>query len=313
LSDARSEVREARSEANAERLAEPSRVRREGTTRSRRPVALLLLLAAAAPARAAEERRKVAVLEYRAGAEGAPDLGARTAARLRKLAALTVIDPQEARRRNPRVDAQLARCAGNASCVSRAGVTVEADEVLLVAVSQLGDLVVNLQRIDVEGEKVAAQHSEVLSEGAVPEAKIDERIDEWLKKLYPPEVFKRYGFIAVTSNVDGAKVTINEKDAGETPLPDKIRVLAPRNYHVGLTRSGYLPFSARIDVVPDSSVEVRAELSPETASVPWYKRWYVWGIVGGVAAGVAIGTAVYLTRPDQLHDAGFVVLPPPSK
>src|SRR6185295_19149810 len=96
---------------------------------------------------------------------------------------------------------------------------------------------------------------------------------------------------------------------GETPLPGKIRVLAPRGYRVSVTRPGYTPFAARIDVVPDASVEVRAELSREEAPVPWYKRWYVWGIVGGVVAGAAIRTAIYMTRPDEEHDAGVIVLP----
>lgn len=274
----------------------------------RSAAALLAALAAfssSSVARAAE-RRTVAVLEHRAGAEGAPNLAARIAGRLAKTAALNVIDPAEARRRKERVDAEVGRCGGQIECLARLGVTLDADEVLLVAISQLGDLVVNVQRIDIDRQKSLTQFSEVIAiDGPVS----DEKLDEWLRKLYPPETFKRYGTIAVTANVDGARLTINNQDKGETPLARKLRVLAPRSYNVSLTKKGYLPFSASIDVVPDANVEVRAELAPEEPAQPWYKRWYVWAVVGGVVAGGAIGTALYVTRPDNDHDAVFIVLP----
>jgi len=273
------------------------------------PLLALGLLARPSPSSgaAAESRRSVAVLEYRAGAGGAPDLGARLAERLRRTAALTVVDPQEARRRNPRVDGQLARCAGAPDCIAHLGRGLDVDEVLLAGVSQLGDLVVSLQRVDAASARVEAQHSAVLDSGGG--ALSDERLDAWLRQLYPPDTFKRYGAIAITANVDGAIVTLDDQERGRTPLDGKIKVPAPHGYRVGLRKPGYLPFAARIDVVPDASVEVRAELSPESAPLPWYKRWWVWGIVGGVAAGAAIGTAVYLTRPDELHDSGYLILP----
>jgi hypothetical protein len=266
------------------------------------PVALLLVAATAA----AEEHRKVVVLEYRAGVHAAPGIGMRLADRLKKTAALTVIDAEEARRRYPRVDAELGKCGGESECVARLGVAVDAEEVLLVGLSQLGDLVLALQRIDVEGTKVRAQHTEVLP---IAGEVADTRLDAWLHKLYPAETFKRYGSITVICNVDGARVTFNEMPQGETPL-NAVRVLAGKSYRVTLEKSGYLPFHAGIDVVPDAKVEVRAELSPEAPTVPWYKRWYVWAVVGGVVAGAGIGTAAYLARPDQTHDAGFIVLPP---
>jgi hypothetical protein len=273
-----------------------------------RTLALVVALCAPAAAARAAGRRSVAVLEHRAGVEAAQGIAERLAARLAKSASLAVVDPQEARRRDPHVDAELARCAGQAACVARIGATLEVDEVLLVAVSQLGDVVLNLQHIDVEERGVAGQLSEVLApEGEPPDGKLD----DWLHALFPPEVFKRWGFIAVSANVDGARVQINGQERGLTPLAAKVRVLAARGYRVTVEKSGYAPFAARIDVVPDASVEVRAELQAREGGVPWYKRWYVWAIVGGgLAAGAGIGVGLWLgTRPDQMHDSGYVVLP----
>lgn len=263
--------------------------------------------APASPASPAEGRRRVAVLEYRAGLAHDIDVAQRLADELRRTAALVVTTPADARRKSARLDGDLARCAGDAACVAKIGGQLDTDEVLLVAMSQLGDVVLALQRINVEDAKIETQLSAVVPEGGdVTPA----QIDEWLKKLYPPDVFKRYGSIVVSANVDGARVLINGTDRGLTPLGDAIRVRAPQSYRVDLSKDGHAPFSARIDVVPDASVEVNAQLPLATQATPWYKRWYTWAIFGGVvAAGAATGTAFYLTRPDDLHNHGTLTLP----
>jgi len=263
---------------------------------------LLLALFVAGSARA-ETRRKVAVVEFRGGVEQAAGLAQRLADRLKKTASLVVMSPIEARQHVARIDAEVARCSGDEKCLARLGVQLDVDEVLMVGISKLGDVVLALQRIDTAEQKVIAQLSEVLP----PNEEIDDKkLGGWLKQLYPPEVFKRYGFIVVTANVDGATVSINGQEKGETPLEGKVRVLAPRSYRVDLTRSGFTPFAARIDVPPDATVEVRAELAREEGPLPWYKRWYLWAILGGVVAGTAIGFTVYALQPDTSHVMGFI-------
>ena len=267
-------------------------------------LAALVTVTLAAPraADAAEPRKSVAVLEYRAGVEGAAGLAARLASRLAQTAALTVIDPAEARRRLPRVDSEVARCAGDPMCVARLGARLSVDEVLLVAVSQLGDVVLALQRIDVVAAETGPHLAETLPPGQDPD---DEKLIGWLRQLYPPEVFKRFGSIAVSANVDGAELQLNGQKRGLTPLAGPLRVPAPRAYRLNVAKPGYVPFSARIDVLPDATVEVRAELSPREGTA-WYKRWYLWAIVGGAVAGGAIGVAAYATRPDDSKVAGAI-------
>jgi hypothetical protein len=267
-------------------------------------LALLVALSFASPARAAPPaRRKVAVLEFRGGVEQAAGLAQRLADRLKKTAALTVMGPLEARQTISRIDSEVAQCQGEAACLAKLGTKLEVDEVLLLGISKLGDVVLALQRIDVETRSVAGQLSEVLP----PTDEVDDKkLLGWLKQLYPPDTFKRYGFIAVTANVDGATVTINGQEKGETPLDGKLKVLAPRAYRVDLTKDGFTPFAARIDVPPDATIEVRAEMSRDQGTVPWYKRWYLWAIVGGVVAASAIGVLVYEVQPDTSHVNGFV-------
>ena len=250
----------------------------------------------------------MAVLEYRAGVSEGPAAAQRLAERLKKTAALEIIDPSEARRRFARVDADVAKCSGEAECTARLGNDLDVDEVLLVALSQLGDLVLAMQRIDVDSSQIKAQLSEVVPAGGNI---TDAQLDDWLRQLFPPETFKRYGFLSVKADVDGARVTINGKPHGETPLANKIRLLAPKNYQVDVVKKGRVPFSARIDVAPDSTFEVNAQLPSEGERVSWYKRWYVWAVVGGVVAAGAAGTVVYLNKPDDLHSRGTVYFPSP--
>ena len=157
----------------------------------------------------------------------------------------------------------------------------------------------NLQRIDAASGRVTGTPiSAVLSAGSIDK----DKIDGWMRRLYPPEVFNRFGTITITANVEGAVISINGKVVGETPLDGPLKMPALKSYRVQLTKAGRVPFAARIDVVPDSTVEVNAELPEAQVATPWYKRWYPWAILGAVVAGGAIGAAVYVTRPDEKND-----------
>lgn len=255
----------------------------------------------------AEEKRTVAVLEYRAGARGARDIGVKLGRLLRETAALRIVDPQEARRKlGPKVDNEVARCGGEAMCVGAIGEQLGADEVLLVGVSQLGDLIIAMSRIDAKRGEAGARLAESLP---VDKEISDEQALGWLRQLFPPEVFRRYGSIAVDADQAGAAVTLNDEPHGKTPLPEPIKVRAPGTYDVRVQKGGFVPFSARVDVLPDANVAVHATLVKESREVPWFKRWYVWAIVGGVLAAGAAGTAIYFgTRVDPTP-LGYVQRP----
>jgi hypothetical protein len=258
----------------------------------------------------ADDKRKIAVLEYRSGARGAPDIGARLASELARSSVFEVMEPSEAHRRfGAALDAEVARCVGAPSCVAQLARRLDADEALLVGVSQLGDLVLALQRVDAHRGVALSRLAESLPAEHTPDS--IELVD-WLHQLFPAEAFHRYGSIRIISDVDEAQVSINGTRSGMTPLGRALHVAAPGSYRVRVDKPGFLPFQARIEVPPDATVEVRATLSQRAGPTPWYKRWYVWAIVGGAAAATGAGLAAYYgTRVDQTPH-GYVI-PPPTK
>jgi hypothetical protein len=256
----------------------------------------------------AEERRTVAVLEYRAGARGARDIGLRLARLLRETAALNVIDVAEARRKLPKVDAEVAKCGGEAMCVGAIGEQLGANEVLLVGVSQLGDTILALSRIDAKRGEAGARTAESLP---ADKEITDEQALGWLRQLFPPETFNRFGSIAVDADQAGAAVSLNGDPAGKTPLPEPVKVRAPATYKLRVEKSGFVAFQARVDVLPDANVEVHATLLRESKEVPWFKRWFVWATVGGVLAAGAIATAIYFGTRTDTTPLGFVMRPMP--
>lgn len=249
--------------------------------------------------------QSVALFEFRNDVKQLADLPERLTQALTQNTSLTVINLAAARRRlGPSVDAEVARCDGETQCLSLVGQRLGATEVLLLAVSQLGDVVLALQRIDVAEQRVAARFADSIVSGqAVDEA----RILSWLQQLYPPETFKRYGQIRITTDIDGAQVYVNAKARGKTPLSAPLQVLAPGNYRLLIEKDKFLPFQASISVMPDSVVEVTARLPREGKETPWYRRWYVWaGIGAGVAAVVATGVAIRLATDKPPQDMSMV-------
>lgn len=271
-----------------------------------RALAFLMILFASG---AAIARPTIAVLEFRANAKGAIGLGQRFSQLLSRTVAADVIELDEARRRlGARLDADVARCGNAVPCLAAIGTSLAATEVLLIGVSQLGDVVVSLQRIETSTGEIAGRLAESVTAGAEPS---DAELLGWLKRLYPAEYFIRYGEITVMANVDGAKVTLNGNDRGRTPLERGLRMRAPASYRLRVERPGYVPFEARVDLVPEARMEVKATLVRAEQSTPWFKRWYVWASVGGAAVIAGGAVAIYFgTRVDK-EPRGVITLPGP--
>jgi hypothetical protein len=220
-------------------------------------------------------------------------------------AALDVISPEEARRRlGGRLDAMIARCAGDPTCVAQVGEKIQADEVILVGISQLGDVILALQRIGVRTRSVEGRIAEALSPGTEPN---DDTLLGYLRRLLPPEDFRRYGGIRVKASVSGAEIALDGRIRGRTPLAT-LQVEAPRRYQLTVRKSGYIDFNAYLDVQPDGMVEVTTDLHRRPTTLAWYQRWWVWGIAAAVAAGTATALALTL-RPAAAHEVPIYVNP----
>lgn len=267
-----------------------------------------LALGQTGPARAQDNdeaphpKRKIAVLEYRAGSSVLPRVDERVAGILRKKTSLTVIDGDDARRRyGGHLDRKIVGCAGDTACIAGIGQALGASEVVLVGISQFGDVILTLQRIDVGKRRVLMRVAEALSQGAEPD---DDDLLRYLQRVLPRSDFLRFGMIRIHANVKGATVVIGDRERGRTPV-EPVRVKAPATYDIRLTKPGYVPFRASVAVPPDAEVQVEPVLSLEVDNA-WYKRWWVLALAGTVTAGAV--TTVILTR-DTSSDVPVTIEP----
>ncbi len=145
------------------------------------------------------------------------------------------------------------------------------------------------------------------------------------------------GFVTVTSETQGANVSINGQLRGQVPLTGV--VLRPGTYEIVVSKEGYEPDKQSVTVKAGKEFAVVATLKPSLVaeapkdrpqqpqliptpptvtnpqpdplaqkvpkevetSQPWFKRWYVWAGVGVVAA--AATGAVVATRGSELTPA----------
>jgi hypothetical protein len=256
---------------------------------------LALFLCAAGVAHAdPNPKRKVAVLEYRAGSSALQGMAQRVVTTLSKQTSLQVLGPDQTRvLYGDQLDGNLVQCAGEAPCVAKIGQKVGAAEVILVGISELGDVIVTMQRIDVASKSVAARIADSLPENTPP---ADERLDSYLQKLLPPGDFKRFGVIEIVANLSGAAVSIGGEARGVTPL-EKLTLPAPATYEIRIEKQGYVPYRTKVELPPDGQLRVEAELSMR-GGTKWYQRWYVLAAAGVLVAGAAGTTIYFATRGD---------------
>lgn len=99
------------------------------------------------------------------------------------------------------------------------------------------------------------------------------------------------GTLHVSSEQDGALVTVDEKDLGPVPV-DVLRPAGPHLVTVSL--KGFVPLESRVVLQAGEETDLRASLKPEPPA--FYTRWWFWTGVAVVAAGAAVGTWA-ATRP----------------
>jgi len=260
----------------------------------------LLLAASVAHADDADPKRKIAVLEYRSGSSALVGIGARVAGELGKQTSLNVLGPQQARTLfGEQLEPAIVKCSGEPDCIAKIGQKLGAKEVILIGVSELGDVILTMQRIDVPTHAVAARIADSLASGAPPS---DEQVSQYLGRLLPPTDFLRFGIIDIIATQTGALVTVGGERRGTTPIsPLKLR--APATYTIKVEKTGFVPFSTRVQLPPDGELKVEAELSRRTGT-SWYQHWYVLAGAGLLVAGAA-GTTIYFATAGNNNGLDF--------
>jgi hypothetical protein len=257
-----------------------------------------------------DPRRKISVLEYRSRSSALPGIAGRVIETLAKQTSLQVLGQDQTRAvYGDHLDQVLAKCAGDAACVSKIGQKIGAAEVILVGISELGDVILTMQRIDVTAHEVSSRVADSLAAGQVPS---DAQLAGYLSRLLPPSDFLRFGVIDIVANLTGAAVTVGNEARGVTPI-EALKLHAPASYDIRVEKPGYVPFSTRVALPPDGEIKVFAQLSRRGGEAAWYQHWYVLAAAGLVVAGAG-GTAIYFGTHNtggpagdgQLHVTGSI-------
>jgi hypothetical protein len=164
-----------------------------------------------------------------------------------------------------------------------------------VGISELGDVILTMQRIDVANHEVASRVADSLAAGVVPS---DPQISGYTTRLLPPSDFLRFGVIDIVVNLAGAAVTVGGEPRGLTPIA-ALKLHAPDSYEIRVEKSGYVPFTTKVALPPDGEIKVEAELSRRGHDAAWYQHWYVLAAAGLVVAGAG-GTAIYFGTRDTV-------------
>ncbi len=264
------------------------------------------VVSAAAPhvAGADSPKRPVAVLEFRSDSKAMAQIGARIAEVLGARTSLKVTDEDHARQiYGAQLDADVVACDGEARCIGRIGQRLKVHEVLLIGVSELGDVILTVQRVDSRTGKVRARLAEALAEDAAPS---DDELAVYLGRVLPADDFIRFGTIAIRVNVAGADVRVGGTARGTSPIPD-LRVPAPARYPIEVSKLGFQTFRAEVQITPDANIRVNAELTrPGQGEQKWYTRWYVAAAAGVVLAGAVTTTVVLARDRDSVPIGGMI-------
>ncbi len=264
---------------------------------------LAIIVSSGGPARADDPKRAVAVLEFRNDSSALPAVGTKFVAALATRTSLKVLGDDQARQRyGSGLDGDVVKCDGDAQCIGAIGKRLGVAEVVLVGVSELGDVILSVQRVESGSGKVLGRLAEALAADADP---VEGELVGYLERVLPPEDFVRFGMIAIKVNVAGADITVGGQRRGTSPLA-AIRLPAPSRYDIDVRKAGYQPFHAEVRVPPDGEINVIAQLirpGQGGGSGAWYTRWWVSAAAGVVVVG-AVTTGFVLTRDRDSVPAG---------
>ena len=271
-----------------------------------RILVFLLLLASVAHADV-DPKRKLIVLEYRSGSSAMPHIADRVVALLSKQTSLQVWGPDQTRAvYGEHLDLVIVKCAGDPECVARIGQKVGAAEVILIGVSELGDVILTIQRIDVATRTVSSRLADSISGGQPPN---DAKLQTYMTKLLPASDFLRYGIIDIISSEAGALVTVGGQQRGSTPI-GALKLKAPAAYEIRVEKRGFQPFTTSVQLPADGELRVRANLARPGGATAWWQHWYVLAPAALVVAGAAGGTIYFATQqtaaPGPLKGTGVI-------
>ncbi|HJZ88082.1 MAG TPA: PEGA domain-containing protein [Polyangia bacterium] len=154
------------------------------------------------------------------------------------------------------------------SCMAHAGRSLGAQKLLFGTLRKVpGGFKVSLKWLDVPKANLENALTEPVPAESATSAGIRGLAVRWFATL---SGIKVGGALQVTSNVNGAKIYIDDHLAGAATSEKPIAVsqLQPGIHEVRAEKPGYRPFSQRIRVAPGEVTQVSARLEEEPAAAP---------------------------------------------
>ena len=203
------------------------------------------------------------------------------------------------------IEAQSMGCL-EPKCLVDLGKLATADQIVTSSVAELGDeLVFTMELLDVTLGQVLRRQA--VSWRGEPHGLVD-LCRPYVARLIEGTAAQGYeGGIQVLASEDGAKVHLNDKALGATPLQVYFDVPIGR-HRVRIQKEGFLLFNADVVVHHNETTLLQAQLVDEDSITPWYRKWWVWTGVSALVAG-AVTTGYLLQSESTSLD---IVLPLPE-
>ena len=99
--------------------------------------------------------------------------------------------------------------------------------------------------------------------------------------------------VHVSSNQEGAIVTVDDRDVGSVPVDISRQ---PGNYRFTVSKPGFRRYETSVTVQPGQELSLSAALAKQESSI--LGRWWFWTIAGVVVAGAGLSTYA-LTRGES--------------
>lgn len=277
---------------------------------------LIATLTVALPASAlAQEKLPIAVMELAGRGVDAAAAGALTTEVSNTLASLRVfrVITREDIKRMLQLEQTKQQCTGtvDAACMAEIGGALGVEYLVYGEVAKIADTYsLSLVLLDINKAQAANRANKKIADAR-------DLLDETelsTKLLVQPLLADKKGFLIVEAREAGAKVTLDGRLVGVTPLPGRLE-LAMGAHEMVVEKEGFLVFAKTIDVSPNQANVEQVSLVPSQEFIESYQssaeltRIFAWTTAG--LGAVLVGTGLVLrlvgdARFDDLVAKGYI-------
>ncbi len=280
----------------------------------RGPLATVLLVLATSPAHA-EDKLPIAVMELAGRGVDEAFAGALTTEVSNTIAALRVfrVITREDIKRMLQLEQTKQQCTGtvDAACMAEIGGALGVEYLVYGEVAKIADTYsLSIVLLDINKAQAANRVNKKI-------ANARDLLDETelsTKLLVQPLLADKKGFLIVETRETGAKVSIDDRLVGLTPLAGRLE-LSMGAHQMQVEKEGFLVWAKTIDVTPNQANVEQVAMVPSQGFIEQYRstaqitRIFAWTTAGLGAA--LIGTSVVLklvgdARFDDLISKGYL-------